>query len=275
MKIRISLVHYLNAAPLGWAFLHGPFREEFEVIPSSPAKCADQLSVGEVDIGLIPSIEYQRLPNLQIIPDIAIASLGEVRSILLVKPLGKKTISSVALDTSSRTSVALAKILLQVKMGIKPRYVPCSPDLDSMLAHCDAALLIGDPALRVSLEAYDTTDLAGEWVKWQRKPFVCAFWACRTDVPLPADLGSIFLEAKDWGLKRRPEIAAAYAESLKLEAAFLENYLHQNIDYNLGLGHVEGLEEFYRLARQENLVDDLRLLQFLAVPESIQRRIGV
>ncbi len=275
MKIRISLVHYLNAAPLGWAFLHGPFREAFEVIPSSPAKCADQLSGGEVDIGLIPSIEYQRMPNLQIIPDIAIASLGDVRSILLIKPRGKQTINSVALDTSSRTSVALAKVLLQAKMGIKPRYVPRGPDLDSMLAHCDAALLIGDPALRVSLEAYDTTDLAAEWVKWQRKPFVCAFWACRTDAQLPADLGPIFLEAKDWGLKRRPEIAAAYATSLNLRASFLENYLRQNIDYDLSPQHVEGLSEFYRLARQEDLVSGLRPLRFLAVPESVRQQVGI
>ena len=85
MKIRISLVHYLNSAPLGWAFLHGPFQDRFEVIPSSPAVCADQLAKGEVDIGLIPSIEYQRIPDLHIIPDISISSLAAVRSILLIR----------------------------------------------------------------------------------------------------------------------------------------------------------------------------------------------
>lgn len=271
MKIRISLVHYLNSAPLGWAFLQGPFRGRFEVIPSSPAKCADQLSNGEVDIGLIPSIEYQRIPNLQIIPDISIASLGDVRSILLIKPKGKQTVNSVALDTSSRTSVALTKVLLQVKLGIRPKFYPYPPDLHSMLGRCDAALLIGDAALRVKLEDYDVTDLAGEWTRWQRKPFVCAFWACRTDIPFPADLSSVFLEAKDWGLKQRQEIASTYAESLNLPAPFLEGYLRQNIDYDMGPGHVEGLKKFYQLTKQENLIPEVRPLRFLAAPGSALR----
>jgi len=262
MKIRISLVHYLNSAPLGWAFLHGPLRERFEVVPSSPAKCADQLSKGEVDIGLIPSIEYQRIPNLQIIPDISIASLGKVRSILLIKAKGKTVINSVALDTSSRTSVALTKVLLQGKMGIQPDYVPCQPDLAVMLGRCDAALLIGDAALKVLLEEYDVTDLADEWVQWQQKPFVCAFWACRTDAPLPADLNPMFLEAKDWGLKRRHEIALVYARALNLSTSFLEDYLHHNIDYDMGSGHIEGLERFYQLAKQQELIPELRPLQF-------------
>jgi chorismate dehydratase len=262
MKIRISLVHYLNSAPLGWAFLHGPFRGSFEVLPSSPARCADQLSSGEADIGVIPSIEYQRIQRLRIIPDISIASMGKVRSILLVKPKGKKVIHSVALDESSRTSVALAKILLHEKMGIRPEYISCPPDLDMMLQRSDAALLIGDPALKVNLADYEATDLAEEWVKWQQKPFVCAFWACRKDASLPSDLNDIFLEAKNWGLQQREEIASVFAESLNLPAPFLESYLRHNIDYDLGPTHLEGLSRFYQLAKQENLIPELRPLQF-------------
>jgi chorismate dehydratase len=264
MKIRVSLVHYLNSAPLGWAFLHGPFRGRFEVIPSSPAKCAEQLSKGEVDIGLIPSIEYHRIPNLQIIPEISIASLGDVRSILLITPKGKRTINSVALDTSSRASVALTKVLLQVKMGIHPEYVSCPPDLDSMLGRCDMALLIGDAALRIPIEKYEIKDLVGEWVRWQRAPFVSAFWACRSGAALPNDLNAVFLEAKDWGLKKRQEIASIYAETLNLPASFLENYLHHNIDFDLGPRHLEGLKKFFQLARQENLISELRPLSFLS-----------
>jgi chorismate dehydratase len=261
MKIRISLVHYLNSAPLGWAFLHGPFRGEFEVLPSSPATCADQLAAGEVDIGLIPSIEYQRIPGLQIIPGISIASLGKVRSILLIKSIGRQSIRSVALDTSSRTSVALARILLQVKMGLCPEYLPHPPDPSAMLKRCDAALVIGDPALKVRLEDYDTTDLAGEWVQWQQNPFVCAFWACRPGVRFPTGLNDLFLEAKDWGLKRRDEIAAAYAKSLDLSAPFLQDYLIRNIDYDFGSGHMDGLQKFYRLAKQEKLIPELQELR--------------
>jgi chorismate dehydratase len=264
MKIRISLVHYLNSAPLGWAFLHGPLRGKFEILPSSPANCADQLSSGEVDIGLIPSIEYQRIPDLQIIPGVSIASLAEVRSILLIRPKGNASIRSVALDVSSRTSVALAKVLLQAKMGIHPQYVPHPPDLSAMLKRCDAALLIGDPALRVRLDEYDTIDLSGEWVRWQRMPFVCAFWACRSSSAFPEDLNSIFHEAKDWGLRRRAEIASVYAESLGLPQAFLEDYLVRNIDYDLGQDHIAGLDKFYRMARQEGLIPELRPLRFHA-----------
>jgi chorismate dehydratase len=262
MKIRISLVNYLNSAPLGWAFLHGPLKGKFEVISSLPAKCADQLAEREVEIGLIPSIEFQRIPDLQIIPDVAIASLAEVRSILLIKPKGMQKISSVALDTSSRTSVALTKVLLHAKMKIRPQFVPHEPDLNAMLKRCDAALLIGDAALRVRLEEYDVLDLAAEWAQWQQRPFVCAFWACRSDVQLPSDLIATFQEAKKWGLEQRHEIASVYSKSLNLPAPFLESYLLYNIDYDLGPRHIEGLEKFYHLALQQGLIPELRALKF-------------
>lgn len=268
MKIRISLVHYLNSAPLGWAFLHGPFHGMYEVVPSSPARCADQLSSGEVHIGLIPSIEYQLIPDLQIIPEISISSLAEVRSILLIRPKKKQSIHSVALDISSRTSVALVRILLETKMGIHPIFVPCAPDLDLMLGRCDAALLIGDAALKVPLESYDTNDLAAEWVDWQQKPFVCAFWACRPEAAISPDLNSVFWEAKNWGLKRRTEIARAYAQSLALPASFLEEYLINNIDYEMGPEHIEGLNRFYQLANKQQLIPELQPLQFVPAGKS-------
>jgi chorismate dehydratase len=262
MKIRISLVHYLNSAPLGWAFLHGPLRRQFEVIPSSPAYCADQLSRGEVDIGLIPSIEYERIPDLRIIPNISISSLAAVRSILLIRPRGISTIRSVALDTSSRTSVALTKIVLHANMGLAPEYSPFEPNISAMLRKCDAALLIGDPALKIQPEDYETIDLAEKWVEWQQKPFVCAFWASRNDGRLPADLVSIFEEAKEWGLQRRGEIASFFSKSLDLPVQFLEDYLMHNIDYDLGKRHLEGLQRFYQLAEQERLIPKYCPLSF-------------
>jgi len=263
MKLRISLVKYLNSAPLGWAFLHGPFRDHFEVIPSFPAVCADQLSKGEVDIGLIPSIEYQRIPNLRIVPDVSISSLGAVRSLLLIKHKVTPTINSVALDATSRTSVALIKILLEVKMGLRPSYLPQAPDPVAMLERCDAALLIGDAALKVQLADYDTLDLTQTWVEWQQKPFVCALWACRTEALLPGDMSSIFQEAKDWGLKRRDEIASVFSRSLKLPQSFLEDYLRENINYDLETRHIEGLQRFYGLAKQQDLITNLRNPEFL------------
>ncbi len=262
MKIKVSLVQYLNSAPLGWAFLHGPFRDQFEVIPSFPAVCADQLSKGEVDIGLIPSIEYQTIPDLQIIPGISISSLAAVRSLLLIRHKGTRLIRSVALDTTSRTSVALTKILVQAKMGLRPVFVPHPPDPVAMLKVCDAALLIGDTALKVHPEDYETIDLTETWVEWQQRPFVCAVWACRTKARLPENLVSIFQEAKEWGLQRRDEIASVFSRSLGLPKEFLEEYLHQNINYDMEDGHINGLNRFYELAKEQALIPEVRSLRF-------------
>ena len=262
MKIRISLVHFLNSAPLGWGFVHGPYKEGFEVIPSAPSVCADQLAKGVADIGLIPSVEYQRIPNLAIIPGISISSFEKVRSLLLIKRKGKKEIRSVALDTSSRTTAALTKILLRETRGIQPEFAPHPPDPEKMLGLCDAALLIGDAALQVNPDDYDTVDLVEEWARWQKKPFVCAVWACRKDAAFPSNLVETFHAAKEWGLQRFSEIADSYAKSLNLSSAFLEDYLKRNINFDLGAEHIEGLKEFHRLAEKHGLIPNLRPLEF-------------
>ncbi|MBZ5495044.1 MAG: menaquinone biosynthesis protein [Acidobacteriia bacterium] len=267
MSLRISLVHYLNAAPLGWFFLHGPARHRFRILPASPAGCAEQLARGEADIGLIPTIEYQRIPNLHVIPDVAIAASNEVRSVLLVRPYGVASIRSVALDTSSRTSVALVKLLLQSRMGIQPEFVPHEPSVAEMLRRCDAALIIGDAALRCSTDQYQIMDLAAAWRDWQGRPFVFAFWACRPEV-LPSDgLAEIFQEARDWGLERIGEIAASYSRTLSLPAPFLEKYLQRNLDHTMGPEHIEGLDRFYRLAFEAGLIGRFTPVRFLARTE--------
>ena len=263
MTIKISLVHFLNSAPLGWGFLHGPYKKGFEVIPAAPSVCADQLAKGEADIGLIPSVEYQCIPDLAIIPGISISSFEKVRSLLLIKPRGKKEIRSVALDTSSRTTVALTKILLDETMGLQPEFVPHQPDLEKMLARCDAALLIGDAALQVNIDDYDTIDLVEEWNLWRKKPFVCAVWACRKSVRFPPDIVETFHSAREWGLQRFPEISNSYAKLLNLSSTFLEDYLKHNINFDLGPEHIEGLLEFHRLAGKHGLVQNLRPLEFV------------
>jgi chorismate dehydratase len=256
-------VHYLNAAPLGWSFLHGPHRDRFEVIPASPARCAEQLALGEVDIGVIPSIEYQRIPNLTIIPGIAIAALDAVRSVLMVRHRDR-VIRTVALDTSSRTSVELLKLLLQVRMGLRPTYIHHAPDLPTMLDSCDAALLIGDAALKVTAGDYEILDLAQAWVEWQQRPFVFAFWACRSGALFPEDLASVFLDARDWGLSARALIVQDYARRLNLPEDFLNQYLSRNVNYDMGAGHIEGLERFYQLAWASGLIPENRPLRFLS-----------
>ena len=266
LKIRISLVDYLNAAPLGWAFLHGPLKDRFEVLLSSPACCAEQLAAGDVDIGLIPSIEYQKIPDLSIIPGIAIAASTQVRSVVMVRPQGRFPIRSVALDTSSRTSVALLRLLLHSKMGLNPRFVHHPPDLPQMLKACDAALLIGDAALQVSPRDYDLLDLAEEWVAWQARPFVFAFWACRRSPRLPHDLTEVFQQAKDWGLRSLSEIVDRAAFRLSLPPASLWDYFERNIQYEMTVSCTEGLERFYDLAFDAGLIPGRQSVRFLNTP---------
>ncbi len=261
MKIRISLVDFLNAAPLGWSFGHGPHRDLFEVVPSTPAGCADQLASGRVDIGIIPSIEYQRIPGLQIIPGIGIASSSRVRSVILIRKKNAP-IHSVALDTSSRTSAALIQILLHNRFGLAPKYLDQPPVPVEMLDKCDAALVIGDRALQLKTDGYEVMDLAEEWVKWQRLPFVFAVWACRAGGGLPAGIVRMFHEALDWGLTARDEIVASFSQRLNLPVSFLKEYLIHNIDYRLGESYWRGLERFYQLSYAAGLIPGLKAIRY-------------
>jgi len=261
LKLRISFSGYLNSAPLVWSFLHGPLRDRFEVTESSPALCADYLARGQADIALIPSIEYQRIPDLEIIPDVAVAARGPVRSVLLVGHR-ESEIRSVAVDTNSRTSVVLLRVWLRSLLNLAPEFVPHVPDLPQMLERCDAALLIGDSALCLPAGRYEVLDLAEAWVQWQEKPFVFALWACRPRIAETDSLVSVIQEAKAWGLGMRREIAENYSRRLKMPAAELEDYLFRNVDYDLSDGHLEGLRQFYRLAGEEGLVSLAQPLRF-------------
>src|SRR5882757_10147183 len=216
-RLRISAISYLNTAPLMWDFEHGESREQlkeqFEVTYTIPSACAEALRTGAADIGIIPVAAYATIPGLVILPGVAIASLNAVRSILLVsrKPLDQ--VKTVALDTSSMTSVALCKILFAKWLGGPREYRSMAPDLEIMLASCDAALLIGDPALLIQRACYATVvDLAEEWRKHTGKPFVFAFWAVREEALAGAGavaratpdaiskLADVFQRSRDHGL---------------------------------------------------------------------------
>jgi chorismate dehydratase len=268
MKIRISLSDYLNAAPLGWSFLHGPLRDEFAVTAASPARCAEQLARGEADAGMIPSIEYQRIPGLRIVPGIAIGARRRVRSVLMIRRKAAGPIRSVALDTSSRTSVALLRLWLGEHMNCRPEFVPMAPNAAEMLERCDAALMIGDPALKLTLEDYDVVDMAEAWLSGLGTPFVFAFWACRAGVDCPEALARTLDEARTWGLAARDQIAAAYSKSLSLPEPFLLKYLSENIDYGFGPAHVAALTRFYSLAAGYGLIPAVHSLDFVRGPGS-------
>ena len=180
--LRASLVDYVNAWPLTWGLLRGAV-EGVEALTDIPSACADRLARGEVEAGLVPSIEAARIPGIRIVRGVGIASRERVRSVILVSREPLEAAKTVALDVASRSSAAMARILFRDLLGMKPEFHTAAPDLGEMLAHHDAALLIGDPALKVDLSGLHVLDLAEGWRRLTGLPFVFAVWAVRPSVP--------------------------------------------------------------------------------------------
>jgi chorismate dehydratase len=265
-RLRISAISYLNTAPLMWDFEHGSHplekdakgwaTEHFEISYTLPSACARALADGTADIGIIPAAAYAQIPGLQIIPDVAIASRRAVRSILLVSQIPVDLVRTVALDTSSMTSVALTKILFDKWMGGGRTFTSMDPDIEKMLEECDAGLLIGDPALQVDRRKYHTIDLAEEWIRYTGKPFVFAFWAVRGDALKEADpaldVATIFRQSRDHGLENKSldVLESEWSARLGLSAAEIHSYLTENIHYQFDDGCLAGLQLFYRYAAE-------------------------
>ncbi len=289
-RLKISAISYLNTAPLLWDFEHGeagadPVADrvrDYDISYTTPSACAEALRAGTADIGIIPSAAYATVPDLVIIPEVAIAARRAVRSILLVskapvvpmpedKPEDKSKdkwltqVRTVALDTSSLTSVALAKILFAKWLGGARAYKAMAPDLDAMIGTetigqetpgaCDAALLIGDPALQVDRTRYFTLDLAEEWVARTGKSFVFAFWAIRKQALAGRNgraIAEVFQKSRDYGLspKNLEAIAQQWAPRLGLTVDAVRVYLTHHIHYYLDPPCLEGLELYYRLAAE-------------------------
>jgi len=264
-RIRVGIVDYLNSKPLAWGFLTGEVGAPFEPCPDSPARVADRLRAGELEVGLIPSIELQRIPDLEIVPGLCVASQREVRSVLLLSTAPIARIRSVALDTSSRTSVALVRILFEERWGIQPELHPMPPDPDAMLRDHDAALVIGDPALHVDRGPYLIFDLAREWHDLTGLPFVFAVWAARPGVgaEMGAEFGAAFERSLEAGLRDLDRIVAEASAELGIGARELETYLRWNLSFRLGGPELAALEEYYRRARRHGLLEKLLPLQFV------------
>lgn len=267
--LRISAISYLNTAPLMWDFEHGDAGRHFEISYTLPSSCARDLADGKADIGIIPAAAYARIPELQILPDVAIASRRAVRSILLVSQIPVELVRTVALDTSSMTSVALTKILFEKWLGGGRTFTSMEPDIEKMLEQCDAGLLIGDPALRVDRRKYHTLDLAEEWIRYTGKPFVFAFWALRNDALKEADpelnVAAIFRESRDHGLNDESlnQIECEWGPRLALSREDIRTYLTENIHYQLDSGCLQGLELFYRYATEIGALPEAPELRFV------------
>lgn len=252
-KLRVGVVNYLNSKPLAWGFLKGHHSDLFEVALHPPARVADLLRDGELDLGLIPAIELQRIPHLKVLPDLCIAATHEVRSVLLISRVPAAEIRRVALDENSRTSVALVRIILEDGHGLEPEYVTHAADLDAMLAEADAALLIGDPALRVDRSKYVVLDLAEEWRAMTGHPFVFAVWAAAPSADLP-ELPFYFKSSLRYGLSSLESLVRECAAELALDRSEVREYLTKNLTYFLRADERKGLEEFFRRCAAKGII---------------------
>lgn len=274
-NVRISAITYLNTVPL----LRGLRREKLANVDldfTLPSDCADLLRSGGTDVGLIPAIEYQRIPGLVVLGDAAIATRQGVRSIQLLSRRPLEEVRTVAADTSSRTSVALTQIIFHLRYGRSVDLVPHAPDPDAMLERCDAAVVIGDPALRYTLapvEGVTARDLAAEWKALTGKAFVFAFWAARRESSSP-ELAALLNRSRDKGLAQLDRIVAEESQERRFPPAVVRSYLQENLYFYLDTGCLDGLAEFYRLAHRHGLVPDLREMEFVTAEEPAAVRQG-
>lgn len=255
-RVRLGAVTYLNARPLVYGLEQSP---RFEVRYDIPSECARLVHARSVDLGLIPSIEYLRGPQpYAIVPGPAIASRGPVASVAIytTKPMGD--VRSIALDTSSRTSVALVSVLCARLFRIQPRLEPAAPDLDAMLRRCDAALIIGDNALFApppgasGQPRFDKIDLGDAWTSLTGLPFVYAVWTGWPDALGPGDVEKL-QRVRDAGVRHADDVSRRYFGADEERVAIGTRYLRDNIHYVLGPEELEGLRTFYTYAAELGL----------------------
>ena len=259
--LRLASVPYVNAEPLTWGFVQGPYREICSIVHAAPSRISHLLMEGDADVGLIPSIEYQRLEGVQLLPYVCIASKRRARSVLLVSRMPLDAVGSVALDPASRTSAALLKVIMAHRGRRDVIYKEQTPPLKEMLREHDAAMLIGDAALTADTADLLVLDLAAEWHAITGLPFVFALWAVRRGVSIPDGLRP-FLESRQMGVANIPAIAGAAAARLRLPAETIEEYLRVNIHYHLGSEEARGLDLFFRQAHELGLIPGRRPIQF-------------
>ena len=291
-KLRISIVEFLNTAPLVWGFTDGPLTGKYDLSFAVPSQCAEDLRAGRADVGIIPSIEYQRMEDVVALPGMSIASKQEVRSLLVVSKVPIEAAQSLALDTNSRSTVGLARILSRRHWNIDPEFIDMPPDPDKMLARADAALVIGDPALRLRLrvdalmsktpgtagccccggdddeqpvkgvETLFVYDMAQQWREMSGHPAVLAIWVARRGV-ITAEIAADFRASRDYGLSHIGEIAEGAALKLELPPRELERYLTDNIDFSLDDENLAGLRRYYEECAAAGLIPRAREIEFV------------
>ena len=242
-------VSYLNTVPLVWGLQHSrDLGDAFDLRFALPSECADQLATGQADIGIVPVIEMAR-QGLDYFPGTGIACHGPVRSTLLISKVPFREIRTLATDSGSRTSAMLAQVILAERFGVKPQVFSHPADLVKMLEQADAALLIGDAALRVDPAAmpFETLDLGQEWVALTGLPMVFAVWAGRQEI-IREPYGRLFVESCRYGLEHMDEIVSAEAPARRFHPDLVRRYLTHHIVFELGEKDYEGMRLYIRHA---------------------------
>lgn len=259
MPTRISASSYLNTAPLVWSFLYGQNHGKVEMIlDNAPARSAELLSQNRVDAALVPVFAYQSIDDVFLVPDVCVGAHDRVRSVCLAtKGEDLRDTKTVALDVSSRTSVALTKIIFREFLGFEPEWRPAEPDIDSMLENSDCALLIGDPALRLSETNYRVFDLAQLWNSYTGLGFVFAMWMTRSERS-PID----FASARDEGLSHVDETIGNYLPEIELSRDEVRAYLTKNISYCVSDVMRQGMDLYFKLAHKHALISENKELRF-------------
>jgi chorismate dehydratase len=243
---RVCAVSFLNTVPLVWGMLHGPQAGVFDLSFSVPSECADRVARGDADLGILPVAEIERL-GLPYLPDVGIACTGPVRSILLITKVPPEQIRTLAADSSSRTSVMLAKVVLALKYNCRPEVRTLPPRMENMLEECDAALIIGDPALRIEPNSlpYLSLDLGEEWTGMTGLPMVFALWSGPEQF-MAEEYRRAFVESCRFGLDHLNDIVRLDAPERGFPEALVRTYLTRHIQFELSPDHLRGLRLFWK-----------------------------
>ena len=245
--VRVGAVNYLNTKPLIEGLTR--FDPAIELSLDLPSRLADRMAAGELDVGLIPVVEFFRAGTYGYVPNVAIASDGPVLSVTLFSRVPWKDIRTVSLDVGSRTSAALTRVILAHKYGVEPQVEPLPMDVPADDVTTDAALLIGDRAMSACLPGFRYAfDLGEEWTGWTGLPMVFALWAVREGVDLSPRTVAAFLQAKAHGLANAGAIAAREAAALNLSPGYCRRYFTNILRYDLGPRELAGLRRYYELA---------------------------
>lgn len=266
-----------------WDFDHPPLAvplaTRYEIESMMPAQCAERLAGGTADLGLVPITAFAHTRDLRVVPGCAIASKGAIRSLLLIvrATTGLENVRTIATDTSSRATLAYVQVMARHFWNIPATFVPHPPDLDAMLSACDAALLIGDPAL-LALEDRGARqqrtgeellymDLGAEWRRLTGLPWISALWGVREEAvrstAVREQLVTDLLGSRDAGLAHIGDLADEWAMHIEVPRATIHTYLSQNIHYILDEECTAGLKHFYELAAECDVLPPLKELPLL------------